>query len=254
MLSKAVSAVVHSIDAHLAEAEVDAGSTKMPATTRRSFLGRSLVLAGGTLLANSVFRDSAGAEEQQPMGDDLISRMSWLNEPASWKRSESSVIVRCKPKTDFWRKTFYGYVTDSGHFLHLAVSGSFAFEARINGQYATLYDQAGLMVRVDAENWVKCGTEFVDGVRHASVVFTREFSDWSSMNDLSQNGPVWWKVVRTRDALEALCSVDGEKYSSIRQGYLVPADKAAVGIMCAAPEGNGFECVFDKMKLVHTSS
>lgn len=226
----------------------------MPATTRRSFLGHSLVLAGGTLLANSVFRDSAGAQEQHPMEDDLIPRMTWLNEPAAWKRSGNSLIVRCKPKTDFWRKTFYGYVTDNGHFLHLAVSGNFAFEARINGQYAALYDQAGLMVRVDAENWVKCGTEFVNGVRHASAVFTREFSDWSTMNDLSQDGPVWWKAVRTRDSLETLCSVDGEKYSSIRQGYLVPSDRADVGIMCAAPEGSGFECVFDKMKLLRTGS
>ena len=41
--------------------------------------------------------------------------------------------------------------------------------------YAAWYDQAGLMVRQNAENWMKCGTEFFDGQRHASVVFTRDF-------------------------------------------------------------------------------
>ena len=32
------------------------------------------------------------------------------------------------------------------------------------------------MVRIDASNWMKCGLELVDGIGHASVVVTREFS------------------------------------------------------------------------------
>jgi len=50
--------------------------------------------------------------------------------------------------------------------------------------------------------------------------------------------------------LETLCSLDGKKYISVRQGYLVPGRPAEVGVMCAAPESNGFECVFDNLKLV----
>jgi len=71
-----------------------------------------------------------------------------------WKRSGDRVLVRSRAKTDFWRKTLYGYMTDNGHFFYLLVSGDFAFEARVNGEYAALYDQAGLMVRQNAENWV----------------------------------------------------------------------------------------------------
>src|SRR5258706_1525354 len=107
----------------------------------------------------------------------LVCGMTWMNEPASWKRSGDVLTVRSRAKTDFWRKTFYGYVTDNGHFFHAPVSGDFVFQARINGEYAALYDQAGLMVRQNAENWMKCGTEFFDGRRQASVVFTRDFSD-----------------------------------------------------------------------------
>jgi regulation of enolase protein 1 (concanavalin A-like superfamily) len=103
-------------------------------------------------------------------------RMKWMNEPASWKRSGESLVVHSRAKTDFWQKTFYGYVTDNGHFFYLPVSGDFVFQARVNGQYAALYDQAGLLVRQNAENWMKCGTAFFDGQRHASVVFTRDFS------------------------------------------------------------------------------
>ena len=103
-----------------------------------------------------------------------------------------------KGKTDFWRKTFYGYINDNGHFLNLAVSGDFTFQARVTGNYSALYDQAGLMVRLDAKHWMKCGSEFFDGKRWASVVFTHDFSDWSTMEDLSQTGAVWWRVARKK--------------------------------------------------------
>lgn len=172
-----------------------------------------------------------------------------MNEPASSKVSGNQLLVHSRPKTDFWRKTFYGYVTDNGHFFRLPAAGDFTFLARVNGQYAALYDQAGLMVRLDAESWMKCGTEFFDGRRHASVVFTRDFSDWSTMPDLSDTAPVWWKAVRKKDSIETLCSLDGKNFTSVRQGYFPPGVKVEVGVMCAAPEGPGFDAVFDSVHL-----
>jgi uncharacterized protein len=178
--------------------------------------------------------------------------MTWMNDPASFKKDGDRLFVRSRPKTDFWRKTFYGYITDNGHFFHLPnlpASGDFVFEACINGQYAALYDQAGLMVRLDAENWMKCGTEFFEERRHASVVFTRDFSDWSTMPDLSDTAAIWWRALRKKDSIETHCSLDGENFTAIRQGYFPPAVKVEVGIMCAAPEGPGFDAAFDHLKL-----
>jgi regulation of enolase protein 1 (concanavalin A-like superfamily) len=87
----------------------------------------------------------------------LIQPLSWMNESASAKITGDAITVRSRAKTDFWQKTFDGYVADSGHFFHLPASGDFKFTALINGQYATQYDQAGLMVRIDAEHWMRCG-------------------------------------------------------------------------------------------------
>lgn len=219
----------------------------MPATDRRDFLRETIMISAGTLLAGVPSRLAAQAAPQT--GPDLLARMQWMNDPASWNKEHDRVIVRSKPKTDFWRKTFYGYITDNGHFLHASAKGDFVFEARVNGKYAALYDQAGLMVRSNAENWMKCGTEFFDNARHASVVFTREFSDWSTMKDLSDSAPVWWRAVRKKDSIETLCSLDGKNFVSVRQGYFVTTPEVEVGIMCAAPEGPGFEAVFDQLKL-----
>ena len=183
-----------------------------------------------------------------PQGS-LLSRMTWLNEPASAKIAGEQIVVRSRAKTDFWQKTFDGYVADSGHFDHLSVTGDFTFTGCINGKYATQYDQAGLMVRIDGENWMRCGTEFIDGKRFASVVFTRTYSDGSTLPDLSETEPIWWRVIRKADSIETLCSLKGDSFTSVRMGYFPPNRPVEVGIMCAAPSGTGFDATFKDLKL-----
>jgi regulation of enolase protein 1 (concanavalin A-like superfamily) len=214
--------------------------------TRRSFLGQA---AGVALASHASVTLAAGESAPARTGGDLLSRMTWLNPPASEHYNEGVLTVRSKGKTDFWRKTFYGYVTDNGHFMHTPMMGEFTLQARVNGNYSALYDQAGLMVRLDEKHWMKCGSEIVEGKRWASVVFTHDYSDWSTMEDLTQTGAVWWRVVRKKDSIEAQCSKDGEKFVTIRQGYF-PADvKVLAGVMCAAPEGAGFDAMFDQLTI-----
>ena len=213
---------------------------------RRQFLqqtaGLALAARAGAALAQDEFKTWMA-------GGDLVAKMTWLNPPAAVTYGGGVVTARSRGKTDFWRKTFYGYVTDNGHFYYVPVFGEFSFQARVAGNYATLYDQAGLMVRLDDKRWMKCGTEFVDGKRFASVVFTHDFSDWSTMEDLVQEGPVYWRVQRKKDSIEAQVSRDGSRFLTIRQGYFPPFVEVKVGIMCAAPEGGGFESTFDELKL-----
>ena len=209
---------------------------------RREFVGRSVLVGGGLVL---------GAREilAAPSTDaDLLSRMSWLNEPASAKTIGTEFVVRSKAKTDFWQKTFDGYMADSGHFFHFPGTGDFKFTALINGKYATQYDQAGLMVRIDADNWMRCGTEFIDGKRYASVVFTRTYSDGSTLPDLSETEPIWWRVVRKNDSIETFCSLDGSKFMSVRMGYFPTQKTVDVGLMCCAPSGTGFDATFKELK------
>ena len=82
-------------------------------------------------------------------------------------------------KTDFWRETFYGFIRDSGHAFLRGVSGDFTASVTVLGDYEALYDQAGLLLRLDEEHWIKAGIEFTDGLMHFSVVVTSGVSDWS---------------------------------------------------------------------------
>jgi len=213
--------------------------------TRREFLGASISLAA----------TAGAAQVEKPVvittrtGGDLLSRMTWLNPPALENYVDGTINVRSKGRTDFWRKTYYGYITDNGHFMSIPVKGDFKFSARVMGNYAALYDQAGLMVRLDEKQWMKCGTEFFENKRWASVVFTHDFSDWSTMDDLSQNGAVYWRVERKKDSIDVLCSKDGDRYATVRQGYFPAGVSVNVGVMLAAPAGPGFDATFDQLVL-----
>ena len=227
----------------------------MNTANRRVFLTQAAVLSCGSLWKDSAMANTlamelvAPASASQISGKSLLAKMKWFNEPASAKQSGDQFIVTTKAKTDFWRKTFYDYVTDNGHFFFLPVTGDFTFESRVAGKYAALYDQAGLMVRMDSGNWLKCGLELVDGIGHASVVVTRDFSDWSTVRGITAKDPLLWRVVRKGSSLEVLYSLDGKNFTSARLGYLPLQAAVDAGIIYCSPEGASFECTFEEIRL-----
>jgi len=228
----------------------------MKSTNRREFLAKAAAVSCAALWSGPAFPNTVGIPGKTPRAESVVSgkallaRMKWFNDPASSKQVGDQLGVTTKPKTDFWRKTFYDYVTDNGHMFFLPVAGDFTFECRVAGKYAALYDQAGLMVRIDSSNWLKCGLELVDGIGHASVVVTREYSDWSTVRGITTKEAITWRMVRKGSSLEVLYSLDGKNYISTRLGYLPLQASVDTGIMCASPEGGGFECTFDEIRLV----
>jgi regulation of enolase protein 1 (concanavalin A-like superfamily) len=179
----------------------------------------------------------------------MQTEMQWFNEPPTWDERSGWLEVTTSPKSDFWRKTHYGFIRDSGHFYYQEIHGDFVAEVKVNGRYEALYDQAGLMLRVDEENWIKTGIEYFDELQHASAVVTRDFSDWS-VAPLADNPPsLWLRIVRTGEAVEIFYSLDSEEYLLLRVAYLVPAPVTQVGLMCASPEGSGFSVTFEDFKV-----
>ncbi|NMO51854.1 DUF1349 domain-containing protein [Actinoplanes sp. TBRC 11911] len=109
----------------------------------------------------------------------MLTEMKWLNEPQDWSVTDGVLRAVTGERTDFWRETFYGWVTDNGHFYHRAVEGDFTAEATVDAAHDTRFDQAGMMVRGDARNWLKAGLEVTSGQVQVSTVYTRDFSDLS---------------------------------------------------------------------------
>ena len=175
--------------------------------------------------------------------------MQWINEPPAWKEEGSTLSVTTGPKTDFWRKTHYGFIRDNGHFYAEYVSGDFVAEVKVMGHYHDLYDHAGLMVRLDEATWIKCGIEFVNGAQVISAVVTRDYSDWSVLPAPPDLGTLWLRLTRQGDAVEIQYALDGAHYQMLRLAHLTLAETLSVGPMCASPEGKGFEVRFDGFRI-----
>jgi regulation of enolase protein 1 (concanavalin A-like superfamily) len=180
--------------------------------------------------------------------------MQWYHQPTTWTVDDGRIRVVTDSKTDFWRKTHYGFIRDNGHFFFQEAGGDFVVDVNVRGEYKDLYDQAGLMIRADEITWVKCGIEFVDGVQHASVVVTHDYSDWSVIPIDGSPLACWFRMTRQGGDLEVQYSLDGIHYRLLRIAHFSMADPLQVGIMCASPEGSGFSVAFESFSVRSTTA
>lgn len=176
----------------------------------------------------------------------MFEQASWLNQPTKWTLEDGTLRVISDDKTDFWRKTSYGFIRDSGHFFSVATDGDFTAQVHVTGHYATLYDQAGLMVRIDEEHWIKCGVEFSDGQLWLSTVLTAGKSDWAvSVAPAMPNG-FWLRVTASQGVIRVQYSVDGKLWPLLRLAPFPVAARYLVGPMCCTPERGGLEVAFSQ--------
>jgi regulation of enolase protein 1 (concanavalin A-like superfamily) len=171
--------------------------------------------------------------------------MEWLNEPPAWREEAGALHIMTGERTDFWRRTHYGFIRDDGHARLIQAEGDFAAEVAFRGAYSELYDQAGLMLRLDAENWIKAGIEFVSGRRMLSVVVTREVSDWSTMPCPSDADWIRLRLTRIGSAVHVHWAeaIEPASWRMLRLAFF-PEGQAGVGPMCCSPQRAGFEASF----------
>lgn len=175
-----------------------------------------------------------------------IGEARWINRPP-WHSADGPLIVVTGKETDFWNNTFYGFRHTNGHFHATPVSDDFSLTVTFAASYATLYDQAGAMVRVDDDNWLKCGVEFTDGRRNFSVVVTRDDqSDWSVMPlDGAVEAPVTLRLTRHAEALRVEVEREG-RFQLVRLAFLRMPPSVEAGPMCCSPVGEGLRVTFSR--------
>ena len=176
--------------------------------------------------------------------------MQWLNEPTSWQRTGGVLQVDADPGTDFWRVTSYGYVRDSGHLYGEVIPGDLDIDVMIRGRLRGQYDQAGLMLRADERVWLKTGVEFFGGKPRLSTVLTVGYSSWM-MADLPEDAAeVALSVTRRAETVQIRYATPGRVPELCAMVYLPPDREMLAGMMCAAPESEGFTVAFHDLRVV----
>ncbi|MER0040307.1 DUF1349 domain-containing protein [Pseudomonas sp. MGal98] len=176
-------------------------------------------------------------------------RGQWLNRPATSAVSEHSLTMTTEQKTDFWRETHYGFTRDTGHFLGVATADGFTATIRIQGEFRSLYDQAGLMVRIDEKRWVKTGVEFTDGQAFLSTVVTDGKSDWSVSQPFKELEDFYIRVTLSNGAMRIQASRDGSFWPLLRLAPFPVADTYQVGPTACTPERSGLVVRFSEFAI-----
>ena len=180
-----------------------------------------------------------------------LDKMQWFNEPTKWEIKNNSLTMNVTPQSDYWRISHYGFTVDDAPFLYTLRGGEFEVKVKVTGDYTARFDQAGLMLRIDHDNYIKAGIEFVDGKYNLSTVVTHHTSDWSIIA-LDRPVPfVWIKAVRRLDAIEVFYSFDDVTYTLMRNAWMPDNHPIMVGVMAACPDGNGFKARFDNFSIKH---
>lgn len=174
--------------------------------------------------------------------------MKWFNPPPYFENGES-LTVMTGDRTDFWRETHYGFIRDDGHLFYEEVAGDFTATVCFRGEYQTLYDQAGLMLRLDKRNWIKAGIEYTDGLQHLSAVVTRDYSDWSVLPLPDAPQSIWLRLTRRSSVVWVQYSLEGQTWPMLRLAYLPPSAPAWVGPMCCSPQRSGFVVHFSDFNI-----
>lgn len=187
----------------------------------------------------------------QTVSAQSLEKMHWFNEPDKWEIKSNTLSMFVTAQSDYWRISHYGFTVDDAPFYYGTYGGEFEAKVKITGDYKARFDQMGLMLRIDHENYIKAGVEFVDGKFNLSTVVTHKTSDWSVIKLDKTPAFVWIKAIRRLDAVEIFYSYDDQVYTLMRNAYLQDNMPVMVGLMAACPDGKGFDAKFEHFTVKH---
>lgn len=173
----------------------------------------------------------------------------WTTPPVSSRHDGDDLVVTAVEGSDAWRHTSYGFVHDTEHGLLAPVDQGSAIEVEFTAAFDAQFDQAGILVRADDENWVKAGVEFADGVPQVGAVVTRGRSDWSVAPVPEWSGRrVTIRASWVDDAITLRAWAEGEQPRLVR---VIPWElPSSAGPMVCAPSRAGLEARFHEWRVV----
>ena len=171
---------------------------------------------------------------------------SWTREPVSVNEQGATLAVEAAAESDWWRTTAYGFIHDDGHALVKEFPNESAVEVSFILNYTEQFDQAGIFITSDAQNWIKAGVEFCDGFPQVGAVVTQINSDWSVAPVPEwMNKEVTIRVSRSGDAVTMRAGINGD-LRLVRVAPLDPSLSWSAGPMFCAPTRAGLVVTFTK--------
>lgn len=179
--------------------------------------------------------------------------MQWTRPPRDYAISESAVTILTEPGTDLWQRTYYGFCNDNAPVLQLQTEQQyFSFTVKTEFDSKRRYDQCGVVMYLDSENWLKASIEYENAEyqRLGSVVTNHGYSDWATTDIPASVKTMWYRLSRRGSDYCMENSYDGVVFKQMRICHLhAGAGTVRFGIYACSPEESSFKATFTQMHL-----
>ena len=193
------------------------------------------------------------AQNETIMKQFTKKNLYWTNEPKQYSISDSIITIVTEPNTDLWQRTYYGFQNDNAPILQMrTLRNDFSFTVKTEFNSSALFDQCGIALYLDSENWMKASIEYENEVyqRLGSVVTNNGYSDWATHDIPSSINEMWYRLSRRGSDFYIETSLDGVNFKQMRTFHLFKcADEVSFGIYAASPVDHSFTAVFTNMEI-----
>lgn len=182
-----------------------------------------------------------------------INKLKWTRKPADCSISADRIEIITAPHTDLWQRTYYHFRNDNAPVLQMETDEKFfSFTVRTEFESKHRFDQCGIVMYLDSENWLKASIEYEnESFQHlGSVVTNNGYSDWATTEIDAAVKSMWYRFSRREDDYCIECSEDGIAFKQMRVCHMWNgAGIIRFGIYACSPEESSFRAIFTKMEI-----
>ena len=188
---------------------------------------------------------------------DMINFLSqepfWIRKPKQVSITPDTVEIVTEPHTDLWQRTYYGFQNDNAPVFQVRTSEKyFSFTVHTRFDSKRRFDQCGIAVYLNSENWLKASIEYENEnfQRLGSVVTNHGYSDWATTDIPAGVREMWYRLSRRERDYCVECSEDGVNFKQMRICHLWDGDgEITFGVYACSPEDSTFRAVFRQMEI-----
>jgi len=182
-----------------------------------------------------------------------VNKLEWIRKPKKYSITQDKIIIHTEPKTDLWQRTYYGFQNDNAPVLQIKSDEKyFSFIVKTEFDTKKRFDQCGIVIYLDSENWLKASIEYENEEyqRLGSVVTNNGYSDWATTDISSSIKSMWYRLSRRESDYCIECSIDGINFKQMRICHMYKGEnEIQFGIYDCSPEESYFEAKFSNMKI-----
>lgn len=188
------------------------------------------------------------------MREFVKENLYWIREPRHTVMDDHKIEMITEPVTDLWQRTYYGFRNDNAPVLQMKTSEPyFSFVVKTEFESKHRFDQCGIVLYLDSDNWLKASIEFENEEfqRLGSVVTNHGYSDWATTDISASIKEMWYRLSRRESDYCMECSQDGVNFKQMRICHMWDgAEEISFGIYACSPEESSFRAVFTDMKMM----